>query len=93
MAAIDPLAILNKEVKPGPGGVRRANESVTRHYMQFGNQFEFSHTHKKKQEFCFRKKAQNQYCVKIIAYSAVVFGGLLIFFETKLRFGQMYSFD
>jgi len=42
MAAIDPLAILNKEVKPGPGGVRRANESVTRHYMQFGNQFDIS---------------------------------------------------
>jgi hypothetical protein len=37
MAAIDPLAILNAEVHSGPGGIRRANESVTRHYMNFGN--------------------------------------------------------
>ena len=37
MADLDPLRILNSEVQVGPDGVsRRANEKVTRHYMQFG---------------------------------------------------------
>lgn len=37
MAAIDPLEILNQETQVGPDGVaRRANEKVTRNYMQFG---------------------------------------------------------
>lgn len=37
MAALDPLNILNSETQVGPDGVpRRANEKVTRSYMQFG---------------------------------------------------------
>lgn len=42
MADLDPLRILNSEVQVGPDGVsRRANEKVTRHYMQFGKCFNF----------------------------------------------------
>lgn len=41
MAEVDPLGILNSGDHVGPDGVaRRANEKVTRNYMQFGN---FSH--------------------------------------------------
>lgn len=37
MAALDPLGILNSDTQVGPDGVaRRANEKVTRNYMQFG---------------------------------------------------------
>lgn len=37
MAALDPLCILNADLKVGPDGEpRRANEKVTRNYMQFG---------------------------------------------------------
>lgn len=37
MAALDPLCILNSDTQVGPDGVaRRANEKVTRNYMQFG---------------------------------------------------------
>lgn len=40
MADIDPLGIVNSEVQVGLDGVpRRANEKVTRNYMQFGNFF------------------------------------------------------
>lgn len=42
MADLDPLRILNSEVQVGPDGVpRRANEKVTRHYMQFGKCLNF----------------------------------------------------
>lgn len=38
MADIDPLGIINSQTHIGPDGVaRRANEKVTRTYMQFGN--------------------------------------------------------
>lgn len=36
MAALDPLGILNADTKVGPDGARRANEKVTRNYMNFG---------------------------------------------------------
>lgn len=37
MADIDPLGIVNSGTQIGPDGVpRRANEKVTRNYMQFG---------------------------------------------------------
>lgn len=40
MAALDPLCILNSDTQVGPDGVaRRANEKVTRNYMQFGKYF------------------------------------------------------
>ena len=40
MADIDPLGIINSETQVGPDGVpRRANEKVTRSYMQFGKYF------------------------------------------------------
>lgn len=40
MAALDPLGILNSDTQVGPDGVaRRANEKVTRNYMQFGKYF------------------------------------------------------
>lgn len=38
MADVDPLGILNSELKPREDGVkRRANEQVVRQYMNFGN--------------------------------------------------------
>lgn len=47
MADIDPLGIINSETQIGPDGVpRRANEKVTRNYMQFGKYFNESHNHK-----------------------------------------------
>lgn len=49
MADIDPLGIINSETQIGPDGVpRRANERVTRNYMQFGKYF-----------FCTKSKKQN----------------------------------
>lgn len=37
MADLDPLGIVNSDIKQNPdGSTRRANESVTRTYMQFG---------------------------------------------------------
>lgn len=40
MADIDPLGIINSGTQMGPDGVpRRANEKVTRNYMQFGKYF------------------------------------------------------
>lgn len=59
MADIDPMGIINSETQIGPDGVvRRANEKVTRSYMQFGkyhhylpstptqsSTFYFTHTH------------------------------------------------
>lgn len=39
MAALDPLGILNADIKVGPDGARRANEKVTRNYMNFGKYF------------------------------------------------------
>lgn len=44
MAALDPLGILNSDTQVGPDGVarhvaRRANEKVTRNYMNFGKYF------------------------------------------------------
>lgn len=41
MADIDPLGIINSGTQMGPDGVpRRANEKVTRNYMQFGKYFQ-----------------------------------------------------
>lgn len=38
MADLDPLGIVNSDIKSNPdGSTRRANEKVTRKYMQFGN--------------------------------------------------------
>lgn len=39
MAALDPLGILNSDTQVGDGVARRANERVTRNYMQFGKYF------------------------------------------------------
>jgi hypothetical protein len=40
MADIDPLGIINSDTHVGPDGIpRRANEKVTRNYMQFGKYF------------------------------------------------------
>lgn len=37
MSDIDPLGIINSNTSVGPDGIpRRANEKVTRNYMQFG---------------------------------------------------------
>jgi hypothetical protein len=45
MADIDPLKILNSETQVGPDGIaRRANEKVTRSYMQFGKYLFLHHT-------------------------------------------------
>jgi hypothetical protein len=59
MADIDPLGIINSETHVGPDGIeRRANEKVTRNYMQFGKYClqQNTHTqkpppHKKNQQF------------------------------------------
>lgn len=41
-ADYDPLGIVNCETQIGPDGIaRRANEKVTRTYMQFGNYQDF----------------------------------------------------
>lgn len=37
MADLDPLSITREEIHTGDGERRRANERVTRNYMQFGN--------------------------------------------------------
>lgn len=50
MAELDPLGILNSASQVGPDGIaRRANEKVTRNYMQFGKYcLQFQNTPEKK---------------------------------------------